>query len=114
MSWWVYLGKKKPVTIDSHCDGGTYVMGGSDEAELNITYNYSKFYYQALDKRNGLRWLHNKRAHKCLYRLRKAILQLGTQQDMEYWNATSGNAGYALDILYQWARQYPMAKFRVS
>lgn len=113
MSWWVYLGKKKPVNVGNHSEGGTYAISGIDEAELNITYNYSKFYYQTLDKKKGLEWLHNKRAYKCLRKLRKAVVQLGTQQDMEYWNATSGNAGYALNILYQWARRHPMAKFVV-
>lgn len=114
MSWDVYLGKKKPVKVNNHSEGGTYVIGGINEAELNITYNYSGSFYKTLDKKKGLDWLHNKRASKCLSKLRKAVVQLGTKQDDDYWRSTPGNAGYALNVLYQWARQHPMAKFVVE
>ena len=30
--------------------GGTYAVGGTREAWLNITYNYAKYYYEATDK----------------------------------------------------------------
>ncbi len=114
MSWDVCLGKKKPVEVDCHTDGGTYAIGGTDEAELNITYNYSQFYYDALDKKEGLRWLNDRTAYECCDRLKKAIDKLGINRDNDYWKATSGNAGYALNILHKWAKQYPRAKFIVE
>ena len=60
-----------PVKVPNHREGGTCVEGacigtgfisGTDEAELNVTYNYSKFYYQHLNKEEGLRWIHEKKA----------------------------------------------------
>ena len=114
MSWWVSLNDENgsPVTVDSFEDGGTYALGGSSEADLNITYNYSPHYYRHLDEDEGLMWLRGKKAADTIERLETAIAALGTERDKDYWKATPGNAGYALSILLKWARQYPDAVFR--
>ena len=41
----------KTLTIDSEHQmrGGTYVVGGTKELELNITYNYARYFYEASD-----------------------------------------------------------------
>ena len=135
MSWWVYLQDhgQKPwcsfgddgpdacpepcypnVEIDSFQDGGTQAIGGSNVAELNITYNYGKFYYQFLDGEIGLRWLMGKSGKEALPRLILAVDQLGAVRDKDYWAATAGNAGATLALLAQWAKAYPEAIFRVS
>ena len=113
MSWDITLGKTKPVEVDSHSEGGTYAMGGIDAAELNITYNYSKHYYNWLDKKEGLRWLADKPARETIKRLQRAVDALGTYRDKNYWLGTQGNAGYALSILLQWAIAHPNAKWIV-
>jgi hypothetical protein len=144
MSWWVYLEDRtakhwcsfgtKPedfepefkgdepcpepcyptVDVERQSEGGTYVIGGSTDAELNITYNYSKHYYRTLDEKEGLDWLSEKFARDCVGRLEKAIKELGTERSTDYWSPTPGNAGYALSILLDWANQHPNAVFRVS
>lgn len=118
----------QPVLVKKHEDGGTYVMGGTDRAELNITYNYSWFYYKFLSKRKGLRWLYGKTGKQAIPRLKKAVKELGTHQFtrlpegadpltmnhlsyVDYWAPTPGNAGYALNILLKWAKQHPKAIF---
>ena len=113
MSWDVTLGTPV-VKVESHCEGGTYAVGGTDEATLNITWNYSKYYYALIDKEQGLRWLAGKRAKHVISRLEFAVDILGTVQDRDYWAVTPGNAGFALSILLSWARQHPRAVFRVS
>lgn len=100
-----------PVKVKHFAEGGTQVMGGTDDAELNITYNYSWFYYQCLDKENGLRWLYGKSGKEAEPRLSAAVEILGTRQNSDYWADTPGNAGHALNILLEWARQYPDAIF---
>ena len=62
MSWWVSLNDKNgnPLKVASFVEGGTIVVGGSREADLNITYNYGPLYYEHLDVRKGLRWLSKK------------------------------------------------------
>ena len=78
-------------------EGGTYVPAGTDEASVNITYNYSKFY--------GMFWTHNLygldglRIDKASELLVQAIEELGTEKDTNYWKATAGNAGAALQTL---------------
>lgn len=144
MSWWVYLvdttakpwcsygtpkDQFKPeyegdepcgkpcypkVEVVRHSDGGTYVLGGTDEAELNVTYNYSPFYYRALDNEKGLESLDGQKAKDVLQKLVSAVDALGTKRDKDYWSATPGNAGYALSILAAWAKQHPEAVFKVS
>lgn len=114
MSWWVSLNEdNKSVKVELFAEGGTLPIGGTTDAELNITYNYSELCYRYLDKEQGLRWLHQKRAKDCIEKLENAVEELGTKQDKDYWKPTPGNAGYALNILLGWARQYPEAKFEV-
>lgn len=147
MSWWVYLedrtaepwcsyNQNKPwepdfegderctvpcypsVVVEPFSEGGTYVLGGSTVAELNITYNYSKLYYMALESRKGLRALHDQRAGDMIEHLECAVEMLCTgmasRPSKDYWEPTPGNAGRALKLLLSWARQYPDAYFRVS
>ena len=108
------VNTKQAVDVENHCEGGTYAIGGTTGAELNITYNYSHYFFEQLDKEKGLRWMHDRTGKECIECLEKAIQILGTSQYNDYWEATPGNAGYALNILLQWAKQYPDAIFQVS
>lgn len=142
MSWWVYLEDRtaepycsygKPleefvpdfegdepctvpcypaVEVARHEEGGTYALGGISEAEINITYNYSKQFREVID--GGLQRIHDMPARQAVPILEHAVDMLGTVQSPDYWEATPGNAGYALSILLAWARQHPDAVFRVS
>lgn len=98
----------KPVQIPPHEEGGTYVLGGNSDAEISLTYNYSK-HFDALDEKDGLRWLYGKKASETLDRLAHAIAALGTERDNDYWKGTAGNAGHSLAVLYRWAKQHPDA-----
>ncbi len=100
--------------VEKHSEGGTYVLDGTTDAYLNITFNYSEYYSQWIDKESGLKWLNGKRAKECIETLKSAIRVLGIYRDDNYWGATPGNAGYALSILLRWAEQYPDAIFTVS
>lgn len=55
----------------------------------------------------GIRWLYNKRAKDVIPKLEVAVNQLGTSTDSDYWKATPGNAGHALNILLYWAKMHP-------
>ena len=115
MSWWVSLEESgKPVEVSRHEEGGTYVSGGTTEADLSITYNYSPHYYEQLDPEMGLRFLHEKQAKDVIEKLEEAVSKLGTERNKDYWKATSGNAGYALFILLMWAFDNPTATFHVN
>ena len=111
MSYDIYLCDKtgKSVEVANHADGGTYVMGGTTDAWLNITYNYSPFFYDTIDPDQGICWIYGKTGKETLARLQEAISKLGTDRDSDYWKATPGNAGYALSILAEWARLNPGA-----
>ena len=114
MSYWVSLECKDGnwAKVEIHSEGGTYALGGTDQAKLNVTYNYSWFYYHFLDEQEGIRWLDGKTAKDCISRLENAVEVLGTSRyDKDYWAATPGNAGYVLNVLLGWARQHPDARF---
>ena len=114
MSWWVSLEESgKPVEVSRHEEGGTYALGGTTEADLSITYNYSPYFYKYLNVDKGLRFLHEKQAVDTVKALAYATFKLGAVRDDDYWKATPGNAGYALSILLQWAMDNPTAIFRV-
>jgi hypothetical protein len=149
MSWWVYLEdrtaepwcsyEKEPqddyerewgtctapcyptVLVERHAEGGTYVMGGSEAAELNVTYNYGApirdVWSEDPDPQGSgvlSRLLHEKRAADAVPTLQLLVARLGTDYTPNYWEASPGNAGYTLSILLNWATQHPDAVFRVS
>ena len=110
MSYDIHMRDKdgRIIEVPKFSEGGTQVLGGSSEAELNITYNYSWFYYRYLDKDKGLRWLYGKTGHEVTHRLSEAVQELGTNEyEKDYWAPTPGNAGYALKILLDWAIMNP-------
>jgi len=113
MSWWIYLedDSGESVIVDSHSDGGTYCVGGTSSAELNMTYNYSKPFGEA---GFNLRSINGKRAAECVDEMERVVAALGTERASDYWAPTNGNAGAALNRLCTWARQHPQAKWRVS
>jgi hypothetical protein len=115
MSYWVYLegDHGEPLTVNRHSDGGTYVVGGTAGAELNITYNYSRQYsrlgFSLKEDLNG------KTGAETVELLETLVGKLGTADDSnDYWEPTPGNAGKALNRLLRWARQHPYGVWRVS
>ena len=100
--------------VPCHQEGGTFVPGGTERAELNVTYNYSSLYRKHLNEDEGLRWLDGKAARDTLSALEKAVAVLGVVRDADYWKATPGNAGHALAVLLAWGRLHPDAVWRVS
>jgi len=109
MSWWISL--EHPETeecaeVEKFTAGGTYAIGGTDEATLNVTYNYGKHYdFKAL---NGLI------AEKTIKSLEATVEELGTQKDDDYWASTPGNCGWTCQILLGWAKQHPTYVWRVN
>src|SRR5688500_16643093 len=115
MSFWVYLERNgESVAVPRFSAGGTYALGGSTLAALNVTYNYSPLFLKTIHTELGLRWLHQKPAGDCVTQLRSAVNELGFEPDPDYWAPTSGNAGIALAVLLWWAALHPDAVFRVS
>lgn len=113
MSYDIYMRYKdgRGLIVPSHEDGGTYQLGGNDHGWLNITYNYSYFYYKEIDSKLGIRWLYHKDGATCQPVLEKAIEALGTRKEDDYWLPTPGNAGYALSRLLEWCKLHPEAIF---
>lgn len=87
--------------------GGTMCIGGTTEMWLNITYNYSKFYYETIDKEKGIRFIYGKTGAESIPILEKAIDQLSDDVDEDYWKATEGNAKRALCGLLALAKLRP-------
>jgi len=114
MSWWVSLQRnEETVEVPEHREGGTYVMGGTKEASLNVTYNYGEHFRETLGGK-GLWDLNGVKGRDAVPFLETAVASLGTVRDDDYWASTSGNAGFALAMLLAWARLHPDAVFRVS
>lgn len=97
--------------VDRHSEGGVHPIGGTTNAEISITYNYSKFFYDVIDKERGIRCIYDRPAGECIKKLVDAIHVLGVYKDEDYWSATPGNAGHILGILAVWAKQHPCAQF---
>lgn len=107
MSWDISLNDKNEnaVMVGEHFEGGIYAINGCNEADLNVTYNYGKYF--------KFRDLHYKKGKEVIELLETAIKSLGTKKDNDYWKPTKGNVGHCLNVLLKWAKQYPKAIFRV-
>ena len=79
--------------------GGTYSVGGTNEAWLNITYNYAGLYYQMCGF--NVRTFSGLTVSEVLPTVKSAIKKLGTDRYFyDYWAPTLGNAGGAMaDLL---------------
>ena len=101
----------KPLKADSthFIAGGMRAMGGTKELWLNVTYNYSHFYYQPeVFGKNGIRSIYGKTGAESIPMLEKAISALGDDvDDSDYWHATEGNAKRALYGLLSFAKMRP-------
>lgn len=86
--------------------GGTYCLGGTTECWLNITYNYSPFFYKIFGKK-GIRIIYGKIAKKSIPILEKAIGKLKDDINNDYWKPTEGNAKEALKGLLELAKIAP-------
>jgi hypothetical protein len=93
-------------------DGGTYMVGGTYDCELSLTYNYGRIYAEVLphdgNETNGaITWLYGKTGNDTLPTLLAAVAILGTERHADYWAATEGNAGAALARLASFAATHP-------
>jgi hypothetical protein len=93
--------------------GGTYAVGGTKRAHLNVTYNYAPMFYRAFGSagsddetscvgqmltvaHRGVRTIYGLTGAESMPILTKAIAELGDDVDPDYWKATDGNAKRAL------------------
>lgn len=110
MGYDIYITKgsgKKTETVqlpekhDLH--GGTYCLGGTTEAHLSETFNYSKHFCSSLGG-NGINDLDGKLIKDTIPLLDDAIYKLRNgKTDPDYWKATEGNARAALFRMKQLA-----------
>mgnify|MGYP001161874989 FL=1 len=112
MSYDIYL--KEPISKETihfeekhYLTGGTYAMGGTNEAWLNITYNYGEHYYQLLDKEKGIRFIYGMTGAESIPVLKETISKLKDDVVDDYWKPTEGNAKLALLKLLALAQMRP-------
>ena len=75
-----------------NCAGGTYALGGTREAWLNVTYNYSAIFDRLLGE-DGIRTIYGMNIKQARPILEAAIAKLGdAKPDADYWKACDGNA----------------------
>jgi hypothetical protein len=127
MSYDIYLTNpvtQEPLHLDEphHMRGGTYALGGTTEARLNVTYNYGKHFRRVFSDENveltqferlfgggetGIRRLYGTTGAESIPVLEAAIKQLKDDVSENYWEATEGNAKQALLQLLALARMRP-------
>lgn len=101
---------KEPVELDEthHIRGGTYAIGGTTRAHLNVTYNYGGIFRRVMGD-DGIRTIYGKSGAESIPILERAAAQLGDDVEQDYWKATDGNAKRALVQLAALAKMRPDA-----
>lgn len=101
---------KEPIELVAphHMRGGTYELGGTTRAHLNVTYNYWSIFHRVLGS-EGIRTIYGMSGAESIPLLEGAAAQLGDDVDPDYWKATEGNAKRALLQLVALAKMRPDA-----
>lgn len=86
--------------------GGTYAVGGTREAWLNVTYNYGDIYRRVLGE-DGIRSIYGMTGAESVSVLEEAASKLSDDATGDYWEATDGNAKRPLLKLAAMARMRP-------
>jgi hypothetical protein len=100
---------KQTIMLDSphYMRGGTYAIGGTYLAELNVTYNYGPHFRAVLDETKGIRVLYGMTGAESIPLLQQAIDKLKDDVAEDYWEPTEGNAKQALCQLLALATMRP-------
>jgi len=91
--------------------GGTFAIGGTSEAWLSVTYNYSDHYCRVFGE-EGIRTIYGMTGAEALPVIEEAASKLGDDVDEDYWKSTEGNAKKALLQLKAFAQMRPDAIFQ--
>ena len=86
--------------------GGTYIHGGTYNAELNVTYNYARHFYATIGE-HGIRSIYGMTGADSIPILTKAAMKLEEDYNEDYWAPTEGNARKALMELVALAKMRP-------
>ena len=108
MTYWISLHDENNeiLPVPRFVEGGTYAIGGSEEADLNVTYNYANsFDFRGLQGRTGA---------ETESELSEVVARLGDNPDPDYWADTPGNAGHACVILWRWTQLHPQGRWNVN
>lgn len=117
-------GETLQLDAPHHMRGGTYAVGGTTDAKLNVTWNYAKHYHRVftpaplrpgVDPHNaddggtlgGIRAIYGLSGAESIPVLKHAIDQLGDDVHPVYWEPTEGNAKRALAQLLALAQMRP-------
>ena len=117
-------GETLQLDVPHHMRGGTYAVGGTTEAHLNVTWNYAKHYYRVFTPAplrpgvdphhaneggtvGGIRAIYGLTGAESIPVLKSAIDQLGDDVHPDYWDPTEGNAKRALTQLLALAQMRP-------
>lgn len=99
-------GDTARLPFDHPIRGGTYAVGGTSEAWLNVTYNYADHFYRTMGE-DGIRTIYGKTGAESRPILESAMANLGDDIDPDYWASTEGNAKAALQGLWWLATALP-------
>lgn len=84
------------IKIEHHnIQGGTFAINGTNEAKLNITFNYNE-HFKKVFSFEGIHYLHHKNVIDTIQNLNEAINNLKDDYTNYYWDSTEGNAKLAL------------------
>ena len=118
-------GETLDLDAPHHMRGGTYAVGGTTKAHLNITYNYYPHFRRVFDDLPqprdkspqymidaggpvvGVRTIYGLTGGESLPILDRAISMLGDDVDEDYWEPTEGNVKRALIQLRTLAAMRP-------
>jgi hypothetical protein len=79
---------------DGHTEGGTYAIGGSNKAEMDVTYNYSEIF--RIGNLDGLT------VNDAIPILAHKVAEYGVLPTDDYWAVDKRNIGHLCYVVLLW------------
>lgn len=99
-------GERLETDAPHFVQGGMYVICGTTELWLNVTYNYSDVFYRLFGDK-GIRSIYGKTGAESIPIFQKAIHELKDDVSSDYWACTEGNVKKVLCSLLSFAQMRP-------
>ena len=104
------MTERTVLQVEKFEEGGTHVLGGSTDADLNYTYNYGEVWEFIGWRPDDLQGL---RGDVCTPKLRELVRRYADVKpyQRDYWAPTLGNGMLVVRRLLAWAEQHPDGYF---
>lgn len=105
----------KVLLVPRHFEGAVLEMDGNTAAEVHVTGNYLPIWRRYFEPNEGDRYgIWGKTGRDLRPTIERAVAELGTIKDKDFWKPSNGNVGAIFDLMLEWIDQLPDGRFEYA